>query len=95
MKIKIGEQELEVKINNRVIYNIEEDFNKPIFKVMADAEKLNLTMQETGKIIWHTVKDEITWDSFVDEMQLNQYEPANIVVGQQLAKAFDTGSKKK
>jgi len=95
MKIKVGTQELEAKINNRVIYNIEEDFGEPIFKIMAKAESLELTMQQTGKIIWHTVKDEITWDSFIDEMQLNQYEPANIVVGQELAKAFDTGSKKK
>jgi hypothetical protein len=95
MKIKVGNKTYDCKINNRVIYNIEEDFGKPIFKIMADAESLNLTMQETGKIIWHTIKDELNWEEFIEEMQLNQYEPANVVVGQQLAKAFETGSKKK
>jgi len=92
--MKIGEKEYKANINNRVIWDIEEAFdNKPISKIMSEVE--GFTMKQTGTLIWHTIKDEVSFEEFADSIKPTQYMDAAVEVGAELGRAFDTGSKKK
>ena len=92
--MKIGEKEYSPVYTNRTIYEIEEAFdNTPISKIMLDVE--NFTTQQLGKIIWHGIKRELTWDEFIDTIEVSQYTQAGVDCGNALAKAFDIGTKKK
>lgn len=97
MTIKVGEKDYPVLITNRVIYDIEEAFNNvPIYRIMDDAETLKLTLKQIGLVLFNTIKhNDITWEDFIDNMKLNQYEAANKEVYPAIMKSFDTGSKKK
>lgn len=90
--MKIGDKEFKPFYNNRSIYEIEEAFNDtPISKIMLDVE--SFTTKKLGKIIWHGIKADMTWDEFVDSIELSQYEPAGKECGEALGNAFKVKKK--
>lgn len=92
--MKIGNLELTPKITNRVIWDIEDAFDsRPISLIMSEVE--GFTLKQMGILIWQSVKGEISFDDFADNIQIGQYAPAATEVGEALAKAFDIGVKKK
>jgi len=92
--MKIGNREFKAKINNRVIFDIEEVFgNKNIGIILAEIQ--TLTTKDMAMLIHQTIKEEISFDEFADEIQLNQYTEAATEVGLAISKAFGLDSKKK
>jgi|TARA_Y100000310_G_scaffold169451_1_gene169492 hypothetical protein len=98
--MKIGEKEFTIKITNRVIKDIEEAFGtgelhgeRSISSILGDVA--NFSTVQMGLIIWHSIKDEITYDEFLDTILLSQYiEPVKEVLTE-INKAFGLDIKKK
>lgn len=92
--MKIGEKEYTPFYNNRSIYELEEAFgDRQITQVMGEIE--SFTTKQLGLVIWHGIKSELTWDEFVDTIELGQYGEAGKECGEALVSAFTTGIKKK
>lgn len=92
--MKIGEKEFKAIITNRVIWEIEEDFdNLNIGKIMEGVE--NFSMKQMGILIWHGIKSDITFEDFADSVLPSQYVNAANEVALALTKSFDDGVKKK
>ena len=92
-RIKVGDKDYEVKVTNRVIVAIEDDFGgKSIEEIISDSK---MSMGTLGKLVWHVIKDNIEYENFMDDFLPNQYKDAGFEVGKAIQKSFTTGSKKK
>lgn len=92
-KIKIGEKEYEVKMNNRVIRNIESIFDGKSIEVIISDDQMSMT--NLGNFIHPTIAEDIEFEQFLDDMLPSQYIDAGKVVGAEIVKAFTTTVKKK
>ena len=92
-KIKIGEKEYEVKINNRIIRDIESAFGGKSIEALMSNTSMSAT--DLCDFIYPTVKEHLTEDDFLDEIHPSQYIGAGKVVGTELVRAFTTTGKKK
>lgn len=92
MKVKIGKEEYTLKYSNKVIWDIEEHFGEPIFNTLLRGDKL--TRKELGYLIHFGVRDELSFDDFADNMELNQYAAAEIQIVEALKVAFGLDKKK-
>ncbi len=90
--MKIGDKEYTAKISNQIIWDIEEDFEDGIANIMTNIK--DMRFKKMAQFIWHSVKEEVTWDVFSGDIQIDQYVPAATEVGVALNKAFNTGKKK-
>lgn len=93
MKVKIGKQECNVIITNRVIWSIEEVFDKEISKVMDSVGTMKT--KELALLIYEAIKDDITFDEFADSIEITQYIKAATVVLSEIRRAFGLDEKKK
>ena len=91
--MKIGDKEFTPKITNRVIWDIEEHFNKEIGQLIASA--VEFKTKDMAELIYFTIRDEISWEDFEKEIQLNQYVKCAEEVGVAIVNAFKVDSKKK
>ena len=92
-KIKIGEKEYDLKYNNRVIYDIEDHFGESITKFLVRGDEH--TKKELGHLIHFGVRDYMTFEEFTDNMDLSQYDEAQINVVAALSSAFGIKATKK
>jgi hypothetical protein len=93
MKVKIGEQEYDVKINNQVIWDIEDVYDNEISKIMDSLTEMKT--KELGLFIYQGIKDAITFEDFAKEIKLTQYVAAGLVIVGEINKAFGVVEKKK
>ena len=90
--MKIGEKEFTPKYTNRRIYELEEAFdNKPYSQFIVEAA--NFSMKQLGILIWHGIKDEMTFEEFTDMIEPYQYEVASVECGKALLSAFTVKKK--
>ena len=98
--MKIGGKEFTVKITNRVLNDIEKSFGngelhgeRSMSSILNDVASFS-TIQ-MGVIIWHSIKSEITYDEFLDEILPSQYIGAIKEVLNEINNAFGLDLKKK
>ena len=91
--VTIGEKEYEVKVDNRVIHDIEQSFDGEGIDSITSNEDMSVT--SLCKIVFNAIKHNISIDEFMDNIKLHQYGPAADIVGKEIAKAFTVDPKKK
>ena len=91
--LKIGKKNIDIFITNKIIWDIEEVFDKEISKVMGGISEMKT--KDLALLIFQTVKDELTFDEFSEQIELNQYIPAATEVILKINKAFGVDEKKK
>ena len=69
--IKIGDKDLKVTIDNKAIWDIEESLNGEISAIMKKVGELKT--KELALLIFHSVKNDITFEEFSKDLKLNQY----------------------
>ena len=98
--MKIGEKEYTAKITNRVINDIEKSFGngelhgeRSMSSILNDV--VNFSTIQMGLIIWNSIKSEMTYDEFIDNILPNEYIGAIKEVLTEINKAFGFDTKKK
>ena len=93
--MKIGEKEFTIKITNRVIISIEEAFDKSISDLMQSLA--TSTTSDMNLFLWTTIKGntDISYEEFIDKVDLKQLIPAVTEVISEITKAFGLDVKKK
>ena len=91
--IKIGKKNFNVKIDNQVIWDIEENLNGEISAIMKGVGEMRT--KDLALLIFHSIKDDITCEEFAKQIKLDQYIAAATVVIQEIHKAFGLTEKKK
>ena len=94
MNIKIKEQEFTLKYRNRELFAIEEKIGISIIDLFQDESKLKM-LNVIYTILWCGIQEEINYDDFCDSVDLPTATKLLPKVVEEVAKAFDTGSKKK
>ena len=91
--LTIGKKKIDIFITNKVIWNIEEVFDKEISKVIIGISQMKT--KDLALLIYQTVKDELTFEEFSEEIELDQYVPCVTEVILKINKAFGVDEKKK
>jgi len=91
--LTIGKKKIDIFITNKVIWDIEEVFDKEISKVITGISQMKT--KDLALLIYQTVKDELTFEEFSEEIELNQYVPCATEVILKINKAFGVDEKKK
>ena len=91
--LTIGKKNIDIFITNRIIWDIEEVFDKEISKVMGSISEMKT--KDLALLIYQTVKEELTFEEFSDQIELKQYIPAATEVITKINQAFGVDEKKK
>jgi hypothetical protein len=94
MVITIEGKEYNLEYNNRQLFAIEKQIDKPIIKILQDEDELG-KLSTMYTIIYCGIKETITFDYFIDNLELTVVntiieDALKLVMG-----AFETGVKKK
>lgn len=89
--MKIGEKEYTPVYNNRRLYELEEAFDMPYGKIMAKGADLKI--RELAIIIWHSIKEEMTFEEFTDTIRPSQYAAAETECVKALLELFEVKKK--
>jgi hypothetical protein len=94
MNIKIKDQDYTLKYRNKELFAIEEKVGVSIIDLFQDENKLKM-LNVIYTILWCGIQEDISYDDFCNDYDL--VEATNLLpkVVNEIAKAFETGSKKK
>lgn len=96
--MKIGEKEYKPKIDNEVIFAIEEHFEGKYdsdILVLIGKDVQRFKVKEMAELIHFTVSDEFTWDEFKKTILPSQYVECCKEIIIDISKAFELDKTKK
>jgi|TARA_R100000501_G_C2594332_1_gene93347 hypothetical protein len=94
MKVTIGEREFTLKYNNRALFRIEKELDKPVVQVFTNEQELQ-KMHTIFVIVYAGIQEDITFDEFTDLAGFQDFEEILPKVIEVIGESFNTGVKKK
>jgi len=94
MNITISGKEYALNYNNKALFRIEKELDKPVLDVLSNEKELS-KIHTIYAVIWGGIDGGITFDEFSDLVKLNDIEGLIPAVMGAINASFDTGEKKK
>ena len=94
MNIKIKEKEFTLKYNNKALFKIEKELDKPIIKLFQSQEDLE-KLHTIYAVIYAGIQENITFDEFSELASFDELGKILPDVIKEITESFDTGAKKK